>query len=156
MLYQSKILFTLLQGELINRDCGGSDLRLQDLGTACGWDPFPRSPFTILRPQNRWIDEFYEVRERRATYWGTLSLPTRRDGTLPKKIGLEVVRQSSVGLEFSRHFFSLGWNLADIICLHTGLNIYLGAFLSYLAQKCKNILSLTNIFISGKENRRWC
>ena len=45
---------------------------------------------------------------------GTLSLPTRRDGNLPKKIGMEVVRHFFVGLEFSQHFFSKGWNLANI------------------------------------------
>ena len=30
-------------------------------------DHFPMSPFTVLEPQNPWIDQFYVVQERRAT-----------------------------------------------------------------------------------------
>ena len=44
---------------------------------------------------------------------GTLSLPTLRDGILPKEIGLEDVRHFFVGLEVSRHSLLEGWNFAD-------------------------------------------
>ena len=43
----------------------------------------PTSPFTILEPQNPWIDEFYVVQERRTTDFKALKLRKGSSGNRP-------------------------------------------------------------------------
>ena len=43
----------------------------------------PTSPFTIFEPQNPWIDEFYLMQERRATYFKALKLWKGSSGNWP-------------------------------------------------------------------------
>lgn len=46
----------------------------------------PTIPFTILEPQNPWIDVFYELQERRATYYKAPKLGKGSSGTLQNGI----------------------------------------------------------------------